>query len=286
MKKKLIAVLLALALALSFSISAFAAERPNTDLKFTFPGITVTVTTDKLSDSVYAWNNLNVLGIGKYVYYPADMLKNNKTYPVITWANGSWCPVQTYYGIIEEIVDAGYIVIADTDLLTDDGVSTRDSVDFAYEINADQDGLFYDRLDLDKIGSTGHSLGGQAAVNASSVDSRIKAIVSIMGKSTADEAAKVTVPALYLSSQLDEVVPASKYVKPSYKASAGPAAYASCKLCEHCSAWYYPDQYARYTIQWFNAFLLDDDDARSVFKDGGALSQDSEFTDFNWKGLD
>ena len=286
MKKKLIAMVMALALVLSLGTSAVAAEKPDTDLTFTIPGLTVTVTTDKLSDDVYAYADLNVLGMGKYVIYPADMLENDDVYPVITWANGSWCPVQTYYGIIEEIAAAGYVVIADTDLLTDDGVSTRDSVDYAYEINADEDSLFYGRLDLDRIGSTGHSLGGQAAVNASSVDSRIKAIVSIMGKSTADEAANVTVPALYLSSQLDEVVPAAQYVKPSYNASAGPAAYASCKLCEHCSAWYYPDQYARYTVQWFNAFLLDDADALAVFQDGGALSQDSEFTDFNCKGLE
>ncbi len=258
--KKLLSTLLALCMMLSLSAGfAYAAESKVSSVEDLALGIS-----------------------GKYVYFPTELKHNQKKYPVVTWANGSWCPVQTYLAIIKGIAEAGYIVVADTDLLTDDGLSTVDSVDWILEQNKDKDSLFYNRVNTKAIGSTGHSLGGQAAVNAAGMDNRIKAIVSIAGKSTAKEAAKVTVPALYLAGTLDGVVPAKNYVYPSYQASRGPKVYASLKNVEHFACWYTPQDYITYTVGWFDAYLKKDTKKVSMFKAGGQLAKDSHWTDFEY----
>ena len=275
MLKKFVAMLLALVMMLSIGCTtAFAASEQSTK--------NITNVTTESDVSVY--RDL-MLVAGKYVFYPSDLETTTKKYPVVTWANGSWCPIQTYLPIIYGLVKAGYIVVADTDLLTDDGKSTVDSVSYIIKQSKNKNSMFYKRINTKQIGSTGHSLGGQAAVNASAKDSRIKAIVSLAGKSVADEAAKVTVPALFLSGTLDMIVPSKDYVYPSYKASKGPAAYASFNNMVHFGVWIAPGNYVKYTVAWFDVYLKGDKSKLSMFKKGGDLSTDDFWINYESKNL-
>ena len=285
--KKIIALVMSLIMVCALGGTALAAEKPDTDLTVTIPGITVTVTTDKLSEDVYAWNNLNALGIGKYVYYPADLLTSDETYPVVVWSNGSWCPVQTYYGYIQPLVEAGYVVIADTDLYTKYGSSVVDSVEFAYEINEDEDSLFYGKIDTDAIGATGHSLGGEACVNACASTDKIKCIVSLAGCSTADEvdAMQTDVPTLFFGGQYDINVPKDKYCVTSFNEINGPAVYVYCTNVEHFACWYLPDLYTGYAVDWLDIYLKGDTSKLSIFQDGGQLSQDDNYAGYMCKNL-
>ena len=275
MLKKTMAMLLALVMMLSIGCTtAFAVSEPTAK--------SIATATTEADVSVY---RDVMLVAGKYVYYPADLESTSKKYPVVTWANGSWCPIQTYLPIIYGLVKAGYIVVADTDLLTNDGESTLDSVKYIVKQNKNKKSKFYNRINTKQIGATGHSFGGQAAVIASAKDSRIKAIVSLAGKSVAREAAKVSVPALYLSGTLDMIVPSGDYVYPSYKASRGPSAYASFKNMTHFGVWISPASYIKYTVAWFDAYLKGDKSKIAMFEEGGDLSKDSAWVDYESKNL-
>lgn len=216
----------------------------------------------------------------KKVYYPAALESAQKKYPVVVWANGTGCPTDSYDALLKKIADAGYIVVADSSVMTADGSAQRDSIDYIIGENGKSSSVFYGKVDTAKIGATGHSQGGRSSVNAAQKDSRIKCIVSIAGASSADEARGLSTPSLFLTGTSDMVVVSSQWCKPSYDVVTGRAVYASLKGGVHTTCMTNPEKVSEYIISWFDAYLKGDSTAKAKFANGGKLSTDSAWTDF------
>lgn len=216
----------------------------------------------------------------KKVYYPAELPMVQKKYPVVVWANGTGCATDTYDGLLTKIAEDGYIVVADSSVMTADGSAQRDSIDYIIDENKDSDSVFYGKVNTAKIGAAGHSQGGRSSVNAAQKDSRIKCIVSIAGASSAEEANGLKAPTLFLTGTADMVVMSSQWCKPSYDAAAGRAVYASLKNGVHTTCMTNPDKVSGYVTSWFDAYLKNDASAKAKFENGGQLSKDSVWQDF------
>lgn len=219
----------------------------------------------------------------KKVYYPAALQVTSKKYPVVVWANGTGCATETYDGLLKKIADAGYIVVADSSVMTADGTAQRNSIDYIIGQNGNSSSVFYGKVDSSRVGATGHSQGGRSSVNAAQADSRIKCIVSIAGASSAEEANGLKTPSLFLTGTSDMVVVSSQWCKPSYDAVAGRAVYASLKGGVHTTCMTNPEKVAGYVVSWFDAYLKGDGTAKATFANGGKLSTDSAWTDFACK---
>ncbi|MDO4816295.1 MAG: hypothetical protein Q4A83_06825 [Bacillota bacterium] len=271
MKKRLLALVLVLLMAFSvMGVSAFAA--PSTQ---SIAPDTATVATYK---------DLEKLGIsGTIVVYPKALETSDAAYPVIVWANGTGCITSLYYQLFEMWANCGYVVVADTNVMTADGSSLIKSIDYIVAKNGDANSLFYGKIDVDAIGAAGHSQGGRAVVNACAQDSRIKCILSIAGSSYQSEAKKVTCPAFYMAGSADLIVYAPLWVKPAYNVSKGPAVYACLKMAPHTTCMIVPDKIGAYGAQWFDLFLKGETDNLAIFVPGGQLSQDSNWKDFACK---
>lgn len=283
MKKRIIALFLTLTMLCSLSLTASAVQRSEYELSL--PGITVTVYTDVISEEVHTYNDVTAGVAGTYVLYPTEMLENKEKYPVIIWANGSWCPVQTYYGYLSALAEAGYIVVADTDLYAGSGDSAVDSVNYILSDNEDPDSPFFGRINTDAIGSVGHSLGGKGVMNAAAKDNRITCVISLAGNSTADMAEQLTVPILYFAGENDMNVPAEKYVLASYEATNAPAVYACLADTGHFAPWYAPDLYINYSVQWFNLYLKGETSNLAVFTENGTLANDETVLTYDSRNL-
>lgn len=219
----------------------------------------------------------------KTVVYPLAVTNSSRSFPVIVWANGTGCPTQTYMGLLEALANGGYIVVADSSVMTADGTAQIDSVNYILNKKADSSSVFYNRVDTAAIGACGHSQGGRSSVNAAQKDSRIRCIVSIAGASSADEARGLGIPCLFLTGTNDLVVISSQWCKPSYDAVAGRAAYASLKGGIHTTCMTNPEKVAPYALDWFNAYIKNDAQAMQVFTDGGKLATDGAWQDFQNK---
>lgn len=118
--------------------------------------------------SVTCIKDTNFWGSGKIVFYPSNLTESNREYPVIVWANGTGCITQLYFNLLKSFAAAGYIVAADTSVMTADGTAQSDTVDYILEKNGDPSSVFYGKVDTDNIAAAGHSQGGRSAVNCRS----------------------------------------------------------------------------------------------------------------------
>ena len=142
----------------------------------------------------------------KTVYYPKSLENSEKKYPVIVWANGTGCPTSTYSGLLSDFAEAGYIVVADSTVMSASGEEQRDSVEYALEAAKDPDSVLYGKVNTAAVGAAGHSQGGRSAVNAAQKDSRIKCVLSIAGSNYDYEAEGLKTPVFYMTGTGDMVV--------------------------------------------------------------------------------
>ncbi|MBN1654955.1 MAG: hypothetical protein JXA30_14390 [Deltaproteobacteria bacterium] len=112
------------------------------------------------------------------IFRPACM-KEGEKYPVITWANGTCGYIHGYAALLSHLASHGYVIIASNSTYTGtpptNTVQLR-SLDYAEALNADPNSIYYQKLDLDKIGAMGHSQGAGATASAAS-DPRVKALI-------------------------------------------------------------------------------------------------------------
>lgn len=262
-------------------------EKPSKN-NSTKPSQTIETTTKPQNDNgkitvtkaEYKWNSVKQI-----VYYPDNIKDSNKTYPVIVWANGTMCPPDMYDGLLKEISEGGYIVIANAETMAADGTAQRASIDFILNENEDKSSDFYKKVDTKNIGAAGHSQGGRSSVNAAVADSRIDCVLSLAGSNYDYEAELLSTPAFFIAGGGDMIVDAKMWIKPAYEICKGPAVYALLDGAIHTRCCTNPSDYSGYAIEWFNAWLKNDEDALKTFRDGGELSKDSDWKDFAYKGF-
>lgn len=234
---------------------------------------------DGSTDSVICIEDTNALGSGKIIFYPRALEETDISYPVVVWANGTGCVTSLYYKLLGSIAEAGYIVVADTSVMSADGKDQISAADYIIEKNS-SDGVLCGRVNTDAICAAGHSQGGRSAVNAAAADGRISCVLSIAGSSFKSEAKKLGCPAFFMTGSADMVVLSSMWVKPAYEAVAGSAVYASLKGGIHTTCIITPQKISPYVIAWLDANLKCSAAAAEVFAPGGVLSCDSA-----WKGF-
>ncbi len=219
------------------------------------------------------------------VYYPSDLLNSNNKYAVLSWANGTGCAPSLYDALLKEVAKGGFIVVASSETMAADGTAQIAAIDFVIDENSNKSSALYNKINLAKIGVFGHSQGGRSSVNAGAIDNRINCVVSLAGSNFVEEAEKLSKPVLFIAGSKDKIVDAEKWLVPAYNAVTGPAVYTSLNGAIHTTCCSNPTAYSNYIINWFNAWLFNDNNAKAMFINGGTLSQDSNWSEFMCKGL-
>lgn len=220
-----------------------------------------------------------------YIYYPENIKSSKKTYPVLSWANGTMCPPDMYAGLLTELAKGGYIVIASSETMAADGTAQIEALDFVISLNNDSSSCAYKKVNTSKLGVIGHSQGGRSSVNAAVKDSRIKCVVSLAGSNYLEEAEPNSAPTLFIAGEKDMIVSPSQWIQPAYDVAKGPAVYASLNGAIHTTCCTTPEKYSSYIINWCNAWLKGDSKALNTFKNNGTLASDSSWSDFQCKGF-
>ena len=105
--------------------------------------------------------------IKKYtIYYPEELENSSKKYPMILVVNQTGGKATKIEPMLEQLATWGFIVVGNQDKGTGTGETTITELKYMLSENDNKDSIFYNKIDLDNIGLTGHSQGGAAVMNA------------------------------------------------------------------------------------------------------------------------
>lgn len=105
------------------------------------------------------------------IRYPKEMETSEKRYPVIVYGNGSGVKGSTVKYLLDHYASWGFIVIDSEDTGTWSGASADQTLTFLLKENENPQSIFFQHIDKESIGITGHSQGGVCVFNAVTVQS-------------------------------------------------------------------------------------------------------------------
>ena len=135
-----------------------------------------------------------------YVWYPAELKKGNKKWPVVVMANGTGVLATRYIPIFEHLASWGFVVVGNQDGSSWFGNSASTTLDWIQAQNTSSESPFFGRIDTEAIGLAGHSQGGVATFYAATQFENAKyykAICSMSGNNQ-EFAADIKAPTLLM----------------------------------------------------------------------------------------
>ena len=125
--------------------------------------------------------NMAMSSFKKYeIYYPACMTESTEKFPVVIFVNGTGVKASKYPALMEHLASYGFICIGTEEEYAWNGFAAEMCVRLINKLN-DNESLegyndketgtnpFYNHIDLNNVGITGHSQGGVGVANAVTV---------------------------------------------------------------------------------------------------------------------
>ena len=101
------------------------------------------------------------------IYYPNEMiLFPGKKYPLVIMVNGTGVEYPKYEPTLKHLSSWGFIVAGNDDPSTATGDSAVKTLEYILNLNNSKDSIFCNKIDVEKIGLSGHSQGGCGVFNA------------------------------------------------------------------------------------------------------------------------
>lgn len=212
-----------------------------------------------------------------YIYFPEELQETNKKYPVVVILNGTGVLPKKYKALFKHLASWGFVVIGNDDGSTGFGTSSDETIDFITFENSNKDSIFYDKLDLDNIGITGHSQGGAGVFTAISImENKDKYKTAVALSPTHEETAhafgwnydltKITIPVLMIAGtqgdfETQSVIPIEKMEEMYNKISSNKVMMRRVGA-EHGQMLYSADGYVTAWLMWK---LQGDEEASKAF---------------------
>lgn len=206
------------------------------------------------------------------IWYPADMENSDTKYPVVLFVNGTGVGASRYNPVFEHLASWGFIAIGNEDPSTWEGKKADTTLDWILKANEDENSIFYQKLDLNNIGVTGHSQGGVGVyntINATEHKDLYKCAVSLSPTEEETAAAikipynpaQTAIPIFMLCGTNNDVISAENMTK-SYEKVTSQKVMAVRKNAAHGEMLYTADGYV---TAWFMWQLQGDEEAAKAF---------------------
>ncbi|PJG82266.1 chlorophyllase/cutinase-like alpha/beta fold protein [Caviibacterium pharyngocola] len=234
------------------------------------------------------------------VYYP----QNAGNYPLVVMVNGSGTPVSRYEAVLKHLASYGFVVIGDENGTAWSGATSSKTLDFALAQNKDSNSVLFNKINPNKIGTSGHSQGGVGVVNLATNQPNGHLIRSIYGASTTKyglamglkwpyDVSLINVPYMMIAggheSDAGDGKDYNKGIAPimslqeNYAKVAAPALMAQRKDVDHGGMLWQPNGYM---VAWFLYTLNGDNQAKQVFVGQNAeIKKNANWQNVQSKGL-
>lgn len=206
--------------------------------------------------------SVTVQTAANHTYYsPTNLGANGVRHPVLLWGNGTGASPSSYDGLLRHWASHGFIVAAANTPNAGSGAEMLQGLTNLSTFNSSPTNRFYQRVDLTKVGASGHSQGALGAARAAA-DSRVSTAMPVEG---AARASGVTGSIFYLAGERDTIArPAS--IRSAYDAATTlPAAYGELRGATHFTPAGDGGGFRGATTAWARWMLMDDTNARGWF---------------------
>ena len=209
------------------------------------------------------------------IYRPTTLGAGGLRHPVILWGNGTGGSPLDYDGLLRHLASHGFVVVAANTPSAGSGTDMLAGATFLIDENGRPDSRFFQKIDVDDIGASGHSQGGQGAI-AAGADPRVDTVIPIEPgpgplffpptPPPVGSIPRVLGPLFMLAGQDDFVVRPQLLVLPRYN-NAGhiPAVYGELAGADHFTPTMDGGGFRGMTTAWFRFWLMDDEQARGEF---------------------
>ncbi len=248
---------------------------------------TETVKTDGIIESKYLKNGKYEVSyyeektdekFEKYeVYYPKELESKNKKYPVVVFVNGTGVKGSKYKSLFKHLASWGFIVIGNEEEESWNGIASEKSLAFILKENENKDSKFYNKIDIDNIGVSGHSQGGAGVFTTITEHEHSNMYKTAVALSPTNEEqaislnwhydlSKINIPIMILAGTKGDfetklVLPFDK-MQDMYSKINSPKLMARRTDAEHGDMLYVCDGYV---TAWFMWQLQDDEEASKAF---------------------
>ena len=190
--------------------------------------------------------------------------------PIVLWGNGTGETPARYARMLNQLATNGFVVAAANSTNPGDGPRMLACLDYLTAQNGTAGSLYEEKLDLTRVGASGHSQGGGGAIMAGR-DPRVKTTAPIMpytiGLRYADGAqAQQHGPMFLLSGGADTLAPPARNQQPVFDSANVPVVWATLAGASHLVP-LQPDSgpYRPVIVAWFRYQLMDDASAGRLF---------------------
>ena len=120
------------------------------------------------------------------IYYPTELIYNNKKYPLIVFSNALNFGYHYITPLLEHLASWGFVLIANDEGKSYLSKGIVESLKYMVKFNKDNESIFYNKIDLDNIGFSGHSAGASGVLYYTNLEHK-------------DELQNLTIKSLYPS---------------------------------------------------------------------------------------
>jgi hypothetical protein len=148
------------------------------------------------------------------VFRPVDLGRDGIKHPIFVWGCGGGSTPSTYAELMSQVASHGFVVIAETSQIGDEGAPLKAAIDWLISEAAREQSEFYGKLDTSKIALGGHSIGSANSFRVGP-DPRLTTTIHVAGGSldmagdvnaptTGSGGKGLTHPVAYICSEMDQ----------------------------------------------------------------------------------
>jgi pimeloyl-ACP methyl ester carboxylesterase len=194
-------------------------------------------------------------------YSPSTLGGGGARHPVILWGNGTTASPIIYDALLRHFASHGFIVAAANTPQAGTGQEMLAGLDTLTRYDSQPGHRFYGKVDLSRVGATGHSQGGGGAIETGA-DPRVDTVFPL--EPWRGTASAVRGPTLLMAGERDTTVPPAS-VRTAYQSLTGPGGYAVLKGATHLTALGNAGGFRFAATAWARWQLMDDANARAQF---------------------
>ena len=210
--------------------------------------------------------SVTVQGGSQHTYYSPSQLGSQgcTRHPVILWGNGTGASPSTYDALLRHFASHGFIVAAANTANAGSGQAMVAGLDNLTAFNSNSSSRFFDRVDLTRVGTTGHSQGGGGALEAAA-DGRVDTTFPFQpwlgeGSDVNDGAS-----AFFMAGQNDGIVSSASVEADFNDADHVPAAFGELAGANHFEPVGNGGDFRAAATAWVRWQLMDDANGRGLF---------------------